>query len=53
MKHNVPTDGYHNYDPMIIMSSCFSLLFQNAYSYSQWYQQYGAAYGHVHQAATQ
>ena len=25
------------------------ILFQNAYSYSQWYQQYGAAYGHAHQ----
>ena len=37
-----------------LMFSFVFYLHQNAYSnYSQWYQQYGAAYGHPHQTATQ
>ncbi|KAM7443644.1 PRP39 pre-mRNA processing factor39 [Porites harrisoni] len=33
--------------------AAYSAAHPNAYTYSQWYQQYGAAYGHAHQTATQ
>ena len=45
--------GKKNFNDLRVnLKHCFSI-FQNAYSYSQWYQQYGAAYGHPHQTATQ
>ena len=49
--------GVNNADDFLLRSQnkIFSFFFfQNVYSnYSQWYQQYGAAYGHPHQTATQ
>ena len=38
------TCAHHRETPRNVLFS-----FQNTYNYNQWYQQYGAAYGHAHQ----
>ncbi|XP_078351980.1 pre-mRNA-processing factor 39-like isoform X1 [Oculina patagonica] len=52
--YTAAASAYSYSTPLQSQWAAYSAAHPNAYSnYSQWYQQYGAAYGHHHQTATQ
>lgn len=52
--YTAAASAYSYSTPLQSQWAAYSAAHPNAYSnYSQWYQQYGAAYGHPHQTATQ